>query len=56
MIPNQTVYVMGKTKRAFSPCGKCGHPVKPGRKYIIDPVNTTVIYHAVCFQQKYKNT
>lgn len=53
MIPNQAVYVMSKGKRKFTPCGKCGYPVKPGRKYTIDPENTTIIYHAECYRQLY---
>lgn len=63
LLPNQAVYVMGRKgkrkftpcgKRKFTPCGKCGFPVKPGRKYVIDPVDTLVVYHAECYRQQYR--
>ncbi len=55
MLPNQTEYVMGrKGSRKFSPCGRCAHPVRPGRKYVIDPADTSVVYHADCYRQAYR--
>ena len=43
---------MGKKgKRKYTPCAKCGHPVRPGRKYTIDPEVSDKIYHADCYRQ-----
>lgn len=56
MLPNQPIYVMRRQgKRNFSKCGKCGFPITPGKKYTVDPVDSTIIYHAECYKQKYRN-
>lgn len=40
------------------PCGKCGFPLKFGRKYCLDPVKVVeglpVAYHKECYRQMTK--
>lgn len=51
------VYTVQKNcKYRGRPCGKCGHPLKINKKYVLDPVRQQnglpVAYHAACWRQK----
>ncbi len=52
----QPDYVVGKnSKHRNRPCGKCGHALKYGRRYVLDPVKQEagqpVAYHKECYRQ-----
>ena len=43
------VYVMHKGKHYGKSCSKCGFRIKIGKKFVIDIINTQLIYHAACY-------
>jgi hypothetical protein len=52
MLPSLPDYLMTRhSSRRYGACGKCRHPVRPGRRYIIDAIDSSVIYHADCYRQ-----
>lgn len=52
---NMTPYIMSpKSKHYHSLCGVCKVRVSMGKKFVIDPIDSKVIYHLACSQRKKK--
>lgn len=48
-MPSESLVMSHRSSRYGSKCERCGNRIRHGKRFVIDPVDSTHTYHAECF-------